>query len=156
MTKKDYHSRHAENKKNARAIAANRRISTKYAVEICREIKGKPVKKAEAFLERVREHTDYLPLRKYSKKVAHRKGKGAHVVKAGRFPENACKEFLDLLKSVKANADAKGLDTEKLMVMDALATQGFRRTAMQPKGHISGRMRERKSTHLEIVVAEAK
>jgi len=53
-------------------------------------------------------------------------------------------------------SDAKGLDTEKLMVIGALATQGIRRTAMQPKGHISGRMREKKSTHLEIVVIEAK
>ena len=156
MAKTDYHSKHAENKKAARAIGSNRRISTKFAVEICREITGKTVKKAEAFLQRVIEHSDYVPLHKYKRKVAHRKGKGVHAVKAGRFPEKACKEFLDLLKSVKANADAKGLDTEKLMVIGALANQGIRRTAMQPKGHISGRMREKKSTHLEIVVIEAK
>ena len=35
----------------AKAMSKNRRVSVKYATEICREIKGKPVQRALNFLQ---------------------------------------------------------------------------------------------------------
>lgn len=143
-----------DEKKIAKAFAANQPVSPKYSTEICREITGKTIKEAEAFLNRVIEHDTHLPLRKYRKKVAHRAGDAVSLTKAGRYPERACKAFLVLLKSVKANADYKGLDSENLRIIHAFASYGFQRMGHQIKGKMGGKMHNKKSTHLEVVVKE--
>ncbi len=155
MVKKNYQAMQESHEKTARAIGKNKPVSTKYATEICREIKGKPVSKIEDYLKRVIEHKDFIPLKKYNKKVGHRKGDSKSGVKSGRYPENTCKAFLDILESVKANADFKGLDAEKLLIIHAFASEGFRRNSYQSKGRIAGKRRKKKSTHIEIVVMEA-
>ena len=64
--------------------------------------------------------------------------------------------MINILGSVKANADFKGLDSENLLISHCFASRGFARRGMQPKGHISGKRRKKKSTHIEVVVEEAK
>ncbi len=155
MVKKAYQTEIAK-ENTARAYSANAGVSIKYATEICNQIKGKPLNKAEAFLGRIASHEEFLPLRKYSKKVAHRKGESKSGVKAGRYPEKTCKAFIGLLGSVKANADFKGLDQEKLQIVHAFASMGFKRSSFQSKGRIGGKRRRKKSTHIEVIVREAK
>jgi large subunit ribosomal protein L22 len=138
----------------AKAIAANKPVSVKYATEIAREIKGKPLKKAEQFLKEVILHVKHLPLRKYKKKVPHRKGNAVANTKTGRYPEKACKAFLKLLESAKANAVNQGLDEEKLLVKHAFASHGFHRLGHQPKGRIAGKRWKKKSAHLEVILQE--
>ncbi len=156
MVKKEYQLKVKDEKHCAKAVIKNRRVSTKYAVEIANVIKGKPAGKALAFLERVAEKKEYLPLRKYNKKVAHRKGRAVDGCKAGRYPVKACNAFIELLNYAVANAENKGLDTEKLIVRHAFASQGFRRLSHQSKGRIAGKRRERKGTHIEVILQEAK
>ena len=156
MVKKNYQAEIAEKKNIAKAMAKNQHISVKYSTEICREIKGKLVKKAIERLERIIEQKEFLPLKKYNKKVPHRKGDSVSGVKSGRFPESTCRTFLKLLESVKANADFKGMDAENLAIVHCFASSGFKRRSMQPKGKISGKVRRKKSSHIEIVVMEAK
>ena len=156
MVKKVYQAKAMDEKKAAKAIAKNQPVSTKYATELCREIKGKRLSKIEKRLERIKEGKEFLPLRTYNKKVAHRKGESVSGVKSGRFPKSLCKTMLGLLASVKANADFKGLDSENLLVSHCFASRGFARRGMQPKGHISGKRRRKKSTHIEVIVTEAK
>lgn len=156
MVKKNYQARVRDEKAAAKAIAKNQPISTKYATEICREIKGERLDKAEKRLHAIIEKREFLPLRKYNKKVAHRRGESRSGVKSGRFPQKACGVFLNLLESVKANADFKGLDSENLMVAHCFASRGFGRRSVQPKGHIAGKRRRRKSTHVEVIVREAR
>lgn len=139
----------------ARAMFTNKRISTKYATELCREIRGKPVDKAIAFVKRIIAHEDFLPLRKYRLKVAHRKG-NARTVPSGRFPEKVCNAFVELLESVKSNAANKGLNEDALIIRHVFASGGFHRKAMQSRGKIAGKVRKRKSTHLEVIVQESK
>ncbi|MBS3062081.1 MAG: 50S ribosomal protein L22 [Candidatus Diapherotrites archaeon] len=142
-------------KKMARALSVGVNASLKYATEICNQVRGKPVKKVEAFLERVLEKEEHLPLPRYNKKVAHRKGEAKEHTKSGRYPEKTVKVFLKLVQSAKANADYKGLDAEKLVVLHAFASQAFGRPSYQNKGHISGKRRKTKSCHIEIVLLEA-
>ncbi len=156
MVKKEYQKKVKKEKHCAKAMLKNRRISTKYAVEIANYIKGLPVSKALAKLQRIAEKKEYLPLKKYNKKVAHRKGRAIAGKKAGRYPVKACNSFIELLNTAIANAENKGLDTEKLLVLHAFASQGHRRLGHQPKGRIAGKRRERKSTHIEVILQEAK
>ncbi len=156
MVKKNYHSGFAHSKGVAKAIAKNRPVSLKYSTEIAREIKGIPLNAAEKFVRDVAEKKRFLPLRRYHKKVPHRRGNSMSFTKSGRYPVKTAKAFLELLETVKANADYAGLDAEKLLIKDVFASQGFARIGYQPQGRISGKARKRKSTHLEIVVMEAK
>jgi len=157
MVKKNYQVQlsDSDKKKIASAVAKNARMSLKYATEIAREIKGKPLAKAMQNLENIAAHKQYLPLRMFNKNVAHRKGASVSNVKSGRYPEQACKIILSILESVKANADYKGLDEEKLLVTHAFASQGFCRRSNQNKGHIGGKSRKRHSVHFEVFVREA-
>ena len=116
----------------------------------------KKLSAVEKKLQRIIAKEEFLPLRKYNRKVAHRRGASRAGVKSGRFPAKLCAVFLKLLLSVKANADFKGLDSENLLITHCFASRGFSRRSMQPKGRIAGKRRRSKSTHIEIIVREAK
>ena len=51
MVKKTYQVQVQDEKKTAKAYLTNQRISIKYSTEMCREIKGKPLTKADKFLD---------------------------------------------------------------------------------------------------------
>lgn len=155
MVKKNYHLGFAlGDKKTARAVAKNAPLSVKYANEIISKIKGKPLQNAMRFLENVVSHKEFLPIKVYNNNVAHRKGEAKSGVKSGRYPEKACKIVLGLLESVKANADYKGLDEEKLIIVHAFASYGYGRMSHQSQGKIGGKPHRRHSTHFEVVVRE--
>ena len=155
MVKKNYQIELLKVKKIASAMMKNKPVSLKYSVEIISNIRGMRVDKALAYLRRILSRTEFLPLRKYMKKIGHKKGEAKGFSKVGRYPDRCIKAFIELLENVKANADYKGLDSENLLITHMFASQGFARRSYQPQGRISGKMRKSKSTHLEIVVREA-
>jgi len=137
-------------------MMTNANVSLKYSTEICNQIKGKNIDTVIAWFERIINHEEYLPLKRYHKKVAHRKGDSKEGVKSGRYPEKTIKEFITLLNSVESNADFKGLDEEKLTIIHAFASKGISRQSYQSKGKIGGKARRKNSTHIEIIVSETK
>jgi large subunit ribosomal protein L22 len=155
MTKRNYHTEVRDLKNSARAILTNQPISRKYAIEFSREIKGMSLKKAEAFIKDVADMKRHLPLKKYVRRMGHRKGTVSGT-KLGRWPVRCANKFLELLDLVKANADYKGLDTDKLVIADIFMSQGYQRRSHQKQGRISGKQYKRKSVHMEIVVIEGK
>ena len=154
MAKKNYQAEF-DAKKTCRVIGTNKPVSLKYSTELIREIKGKPVLSAEAFLNRILEKTDHLPLRRYVSKIGHRKGQARSFTKTGKYPINVAKVFLRLLSDLKANADYKGMNAEKLLIVHGFASLGYRRMSNQPQGRISGKPRKNKSTHIELIALEA-
>lgn len=153
MVKKTYQLQEIP-KKTAKAIHANANVSLKYSVEIVREIKGKNLEKAKKFLQEIIAQKEFLPLRKYNKKVAHRKGQSKSKTKSGRYPKKTCQKWIELLDTVKANAANLGMDEENLKIIHAFASKGYQRITMQPKGRIAGKRRKRKSAHIEVIVQE--
>lgn len=156
MVKKNYQAKLKDSKKIAKAIAKNQRASLKFSTEIVREIKGKRVDSVEKFLQRILEKKEWLPLRRYKKKTGHKKGSAKSFTKIGGTPVGTVRVFLNLLNTVKANADYKGLDADNLIITHVFASQGFRRYSSQSQGRTAGKRRRRKSVHLEIAVVEAK
>jgi len=142
--------------KTARAMLKNAPVSVKYSTEICNQIKTRPVNKAIEFMQRIISHEEYLPLKRYNKKVAHRKGQAKEGEKAGRYPEKVANAFIQLLELAKTNADFKGLDPEKLLIIHAYANMGMNRYSYQSKGRIAGKARRRNATNIEIIVQEMK
>lgn len=156
MVKKRYHIQVKNEKKLAKAMLKNQPISTKYATEMAREIKGKNLRWAEKFAMDIAEMKRHLPLRKYRKKMGHRRGAAVSSTKSGRYPIKVAKKFSEMFSLVKANADYRGLDSENLIITGVFVSDGFGRTSHQPQGRISGKIRTKKSTHMEIVVVEGK
>jgi ribosomal protein L22 len=106
-------------------------ISTKYSMAICKFIKWKRIDRAIEDLEKVIVMKKIVPMRG---EIPHRKGKG---IMSGRWPVTAAKEFVILLKSLKSNANANGI--EDPVIVEAIANMGFR-----PHGRF-GRVRKKRT-----------
>jgi large subunit ribosomal protein L22 len=134
------------NKENmAKAIAKNLAISTKKTLEVCTSIRGKTVKSARTYLNRVLKMQDSIKYRRFNQELAHnQRGPGG-------YPINAIKEVLTLIKNAEANAKSKGLNTEALKIVHVVANRGG-------KAWHYGRQKRRlqKRTHLEIILQETK
>ncbi|MGI6589333.1 MAG: 50S ribosomal protein L22 [Candidatus Iainarchaeum sp.] len=156
MAKNNYQAEVGKKSNTARAKINNAPISLKYSVEVCNQIKTMPVNKAIAFMQRILNYEEFLPLRVYNTKVAHRKGDSKAGVKSGRYPQKVAKEFIKLLELAKSNADNLGLDAEKLLIIHIYANAGINRFSYQSKGRIAGKSRRRNATNIEVIVQEMK
>jgi large subunit ribosomal protein L22 len=141
-------------KRSARSQRVNLPISSRYGIEFSNYFMGKKLDKAIIIASNIMEMKDHLPLVRFRKKVAHRKGEAKRGTPAGRFPVKAATEVKKLLEEVKANAENKNLDAEKLRIIHMFATKGVQRSKMQPLGRISGKNRKSKSTNIEVIVLE--
>lgn len=125
------------------ARALNVPISTKHCVEICRSLRFKDVSYAKKFLEEVSVLQRAVPYKRFIQDTGHKAG-----MSAGRYPQKAAKEILRLLKSVEANAQAKGLDTSNLKIIKLLANKAS--IPFSGGRHRTGTKR----THVEVEVRE--
>ena len=128
----------------AKAYGKSLGISTKVSIEIANHLRGKTTAKAKWILEQVLQKKQAIPFKRFTDGVGHRPGG----IGAGRYPQKASEEFLKLVKQAEANAQAKGL-SENLVILHLSANKAgsqFRQ----------GRQRRRrfKRSHLEIVVQE--
>lgn len=143
-----------DKERSARAYRSNAKVSTKYSIEFSNYFKGMPLNKAIQIAENIESKKEYLPLKKFAKKVAHRKGENRRKAASGRWPINCAKLVKELLLEVKANSENKDLDTTKLRIIHMFANKGVSRTNLQPLGRIGGKLRKSKSTNIEVIVLE--
>jgi len=138
--------------RTAKASGRELRISPKHAREICKAIKGMMLEDAKSFLEDVIAMRRPVPFRRYKKKVPHRRGLQGFCT--GRFPVKAANHILRLLKEVEANAEFKGLNTEKLKIIHAAAYPGAKIKKFFPRAFGRSSPNFEILTHVEIVVQE--
>ena len=100
------------------AKAMNASISTKHSVEISSAIRNKNTNIVKSFLENVIKLKEAVPFKRFNRDVGHKKN-----MAAGRYPQNAAKEFLKLVKSAEANAQVKGLDTSNLKIVKVVSNK---------------------------------
>jgi len=141
-------------KRSARSQRTNLSISSKYGIEFSNYFVGKKLDRAITIATNIADKKEHLPLVRFRKKVAHRKGDTKRGTPAGRFPIKAAFEVKKLLEEVRANAENKNLDADKLRIVHMFATKGVQRRKMQPLGRISGKNRKSKSTNIEVIVLE--
>lgn len=132
------------NEKIAKAYGSALPISTKVSIEICNFIRGKNLNKSIALLKRVLELKEAVPYKRFDNDIGHKPGIGA-----GRYPQKASTHIIRLLESVKANAQAKNLDTDNLKIIFLVANKGSR-----PWRYGRQRRRKAKRTHIIIHVEE--
>jgi ribosomal protein uL22 len=132
----------------AEAVGTNLSISNKHAREILKFVKGMNVDKAIKRLNRVVNFEEGVPFRRFNKKIGHRPGIGP-----GRYPQKACKAIITVLKNAKNNALNKGLQEEKLIIMEGITMMDIskRRRVRTKKGLYVG---STKLTSVRIKITE--
>lgn len=136
----------------ARAMTRELRVSPKYAVEICRELRGKKLIFAKSFLEDVIKMKKALPLKSHMKGVAHRRGLSKAY--AGRYPKKAAQRVLSLLKSAEANAVNKGLDLETLRILHIATKRGRIIKGYMPRAFGRATPCNTPTSNVEVVLGE--
>lgn len=136
--------------KHAKALGKMTRASPKFSSEICREIKGKNVMNAKVYLEQVMAMDRAVPLRRFNKGVAHRRGP----MGPGRYPIKSASLILKVLESAEANAEYKGLDVDRLQIIHAAAQAGRVIKGWRPRAYGRASPNNTSTTHIEIVLEE--
>jgi large subunit ribosomal protein L22 len=138
--------------KTVKASGREIKASPKHMREIARTIKGMKLTQAKTFLLDVMEKKKAVPFRRYQKKAGHRRGLD-HAF-AGRYPIKAAERTLKVLQNAQANAENKGLDTDKLQITHAAAYPGMKVKRFTPRAHGRASPKFELFSHLEIVLTE--
>jgi large subunit ribosomal protein L22 len=138
--------------KTVKASGRELRVSHKHAREVCHTVKGMMLTKAKDYLLDVMEKKKAIPFRRYNKKAGHRRGLEKSF--AGRYPIKAAERILKVLQSAEANAENKGLDTDKLQIIHAAAYPGMKNKRFTPRAHGRASPKFQTLTHVEIVLGE--
>jgi large subunit ribosomal protein L22 len=141
-----------DEEKIARAIGRELRVSPKSSTEICRAVKKKSVEKAKEFLNEVVEMKRPVPMKRFKKGVAHKRG--LEKAYAGRYPKKAASQILKVLESAEANAEYKGLDTERLYVKHISTQRGRVIRGIIPRAFGRASAHNEQTTNIEVILQE--
>ncbi len=150
MSEYGYSIEEVDDRVCAKAMGKELHISPKDSQEICKEIKGMKLEKAQEYLKAVARKDKPVPYSRHGKKRAHRKGN----MDSGAFPVKAARAVLDVLENVEANAEYKGLIFEKLRIIHASANKGIVYPGFQSRAFGRATPSNKPTTNVEIVVKE--
>ena len=137
--------------KHVRASMREKKISHKHAREITVAIKGLTIEKARDYLQSVVEHKRCIPFRRYNNQVGHRSDPG---VMSGRYPQKAATEVLKLLDNLESNAEYKGMDLDRLKIINATMQKGVSIKRFIPRAQGRATAKNDVMTHMELVAQE--
>jgi ribosomal protein L22 len=115
-------------------------VSTKVSMAICKFIKNKKIEDMIKYLEGTMLGKNVIPMKG---EIPHRKGK----VMSGRYPKNASKRFIVLLKSLLANSIQNGI--ENPIIVEAIPN-------LASRPYAKGGRAQKKRTHIRLVAKEKK
>ncbi|MFQ6074892.1 MAG: 50S ribosomal protein L22 [Candidatus Bathyarchaeia archaeon] len=138
--------------RTAKASGRDMRISPKAAREICKTIRHMSLDEARRLLQDIIDKKRPIPYRRHKKEVPHRAGiEGWY---AGRYPVKTAREILGLLDGLEMNADAKGLDLERLRLVHCASQRARKIRRYMPRAFGRASPRFDKLCHVELVVEE--
>jgi len=113
------------------------RISPKQSVYVCKIIRGKSPEGAMNRLQEVIDERRPVPMA--ALEVGHKKGKG---LAGGKFPKNACRAIMEIVKQAGANAVVAGIENPVITIAKSdRASAPYRR---------AGRKAKRTHMHIEV------
>jgi len=135
--KKEVKKKEISKKDIAIANGFSLKISPKQSVYVCKVIRGKNPENAIKRLQSVIDEKRPIPMA--GLEVGHKKGKG---LAGGKFPKNACKTIIEVVKQVKANAVVAGIENPIITI-----AKSDRASAPYRK---AGRKAKRTHIHIEV------
>ncbi|CAK9438192.1 60S ribosomal protein uL22 [Lodderomyces beijingensis] len=140
--------------KSASARGKGFRVSFKNTRETAQAVNGWKLLKAQQYLDQVLDHQRAIPFRRFNHSIGRTgQGKEFGVTKA-RWPAKSVNYIKSLLQSAQSNAEAKGLDVEKLTISNIQVNQAPKGRRRTYRAH--GRINAYKSSpsHIEITLTE--
>lgn len=128
----------------ARAAGTDIPVSTKSTIMVANFVRGKSVERAQRDLGEVLKKKMAVPFTRFTDGAGHKPGIGP-----GKYPIKATTHMLSVINSAAANARDKGFGDD-LTIVSVTVHQAARQMRY---GRLRGR--QRKGTHIEVVVAEA-
>jgi len=137
--------------RHVRSSVREKDMSHKHAREVAVAIKGLSIEKARDYLLAVINQKRAVAFRRYKNQVGHRSDPG---VMSGRYPEKTAGEFLKLLDNLESNAEYKGMDMDRLKIINATTHKGVVIKRFIPRAQ--GRATDKNDvlTHVELVAQE--
>lgn len=151
MARFNYAYQHYDPQHHARASIREKDMSHKHAREIGVAIKGMEVEAARDYLNAVINKERAVPFRRYKEQVGHRSDPG---VMAGRYPEKAASEILKLLDNLEANAEFRGMDLDRMEIINVTVHKGRIMKRFMPRAMGRATPRNDARIHVEIVAKE--
>ena len=151
MGRYDYAFQNYDSTRHVRASMRGKKVSHKHTREIAVAIKGLTIEKARDYLQSVLTHKRSIPFKRFKNQVGHRTDPG---VMSGRYPEKAVTEVLKLLDNLESNAEYKGMDLDRLKIINATAQKGVIIQRIMPRAQGRATANNNVLTHLEIVAQE--
>ena len=151
MGKFGYAFQNYDTTRHVRASMREKQISHKHAREIAVQIKGLSIEKARDYLQDVVHKQRAVPFRRYKTQVGHRSDPG---VMSGRYPEKSATEFIKLLDNLESNAEYKGMDLDRLKIVNATVHKGVLIKRFIPRAMGRATPKNNVLTHVELVAQE--
>tara|TARA_B100001750_G_scaffold116850_1_gene92611 strand:- start:39 stop:503 length:465 start_codon:yes stop_codon:yes gene_type:complete len=147
----NYAFQNFDSTRHVRAAIREKTISHKHAREIAVAIKGLSLEKARDYLLSVVELKRSIPFGRYKNQVGHRTDPG---VMSGRYPQKAATEILKLLDNLESNAEYKGIDLDRLKIINATVHKGRLMKRFIPRAMGRATPKNNAFTHVELVAQE--
>jgi large subunit ribosomal protein L22 len=138
--------------KTVKASGREVRVSHKHAREVCKTIKGMTLTQAKQYLRDVMDKKRAVPFRRFKKKLGHRHG--LEKAYAGKYPIKAAEHILRIVEGAEANAEYKGLDTERLRIIHAATSKGMKIKRYMRRAQGRSTQKFKTLSHIEIVLEE--
>ncbi len=151
MGKFGYAFQNYDSTRHVRSALREKQISHKHAREIAVHIKGMSIEKARDYLTSVVHKERAVPFRRFKEQVGHRSDPG---VMSGRYPQKAATEFIKLIDNLESNAEYKGMDLDRLKIINATVHKGVIIKRFIPRAMGRATPKNNVLTHVELVAQE--
>jgi large subunit ribosomal protein L22 len=145
MSRFDYAFQNYDATKHVRSSLREKDISHKHAREVAVSIKGLSIEKARDYLLAVINKKRAVAFRRYKNQVG---------MMAGRYPQKTAKEFIKVLDNLESNAEYKGMDLDRLRIVNATVHKGVIVKRFIPRAMGRATPKNNVLTHVELVAQE--
>jgi len=137
--------------RHVRSSLREKDISHKHAREVAVSIKGLSIEKARDFLQAVINKERAVAFRRFKNQVGHKSDPG---MMSGRYPQKTAKEFIKVLDNLESNAEYKGMDLDRLKIINATVHKGVIIKRFTPRAMGRATAKNDVLTHVELVAKE--
>ncbi len=137
--------------RHVRSSLREKGISHKHAREVAVAIKGLSIEKARDYLQAVIRKDRAVAFRRFKNQVGHKSDPG---MMAGRYPQKTAQEFIKVLDNIESNAEYKGMDLDRLRIVNATVHKGVTVKRFIPRAMGRATPKNNVLTHVELVAQE--
>jgi large subunit ribosomal protein L22 len=137
--------------KHVRSSLREKDMSHKHAREVATAIKGLSIEKARDYLQSVINKERAVAFKRFNNQVGHRSDPG---MMSGRYPQKTAKEFIKVLDNLESNAEYKGMDLDRLRIVNTAVHKGVIVKRFIPRAQGRATPKNNVLTHVEVVAQE--